>query len=168
MTNSDIQDAARRLRDRCDPIHAEWGDPPCLRGATEVEIMQIANVLTDMDLPVPRGLLDIYRVTLGIAPIQHARSILARPVGHVGPGDGRVNSLTDISQLEDLEKEGVLWIGQNADQELIMDRSGMFGLEPVFHDDGSVTLAIPMTIEEAFPIYVARVIASLDDEYDPV
>lgn len=169
MTDSEnTQDASRRLRDRCDPIYAEWRDLPCLRSATEDEIVQIGHVLSGMGLPVPEGLMDVYRITLGVPPIQHARSILARPLEYVEPGDGRVDSLAEISQQEDLEKEGVLWIGQSAGQDLIMDRSGMFGLEPVFHDDGAVTLAIPMTLEEAFPIYVARVIASLDEEYDPV
>lgn len=151
---------AERLRDYCDQV----GYNPAMRGASAEDVVEIKRMFARLGVPLPNGLLDVYGVTMGIPQIQHANSILARAVRSSEPGDRAIDYL-DISREVDLEKEGVLELGRGATVDLLMNRDGMFGLEPVYHDDGTVTFPVDYTFEEAFILYVEETVRSLEEEF---
>jgi len=136
-----------------------------MQGASAEDLLAIRRTFALLRMPLPSGLLSVYKVTLGIPQIQHANSILSRAVDSGSRSERYVDFLGDVSRQVDLEKEGVLEIGRAATADLLMNRDGMFGLEPVYHDDGTVTFPADYTFEDAFPLYVEATIRSLDAEF---
>ena len=155
-------DAAKHLAE----IFTRHGVHPSARGATEAEIEDIKRTFTELEFPLPTDLLDVYRTTLAIAGVVNLDPVLTAPCIFGGPPAGQVTFL--ISEEDDADKEGVLWLGTGNKSDLIIDRDGQCGTEPDFQDDGTVLIKNPTDFETAFVAYVRNQEAELLAEFGEV
>jgi hypothetical protein len=155
---STITDAARRLVEAA--VAADGRRPA--RAATCAELECATQSFADMKVPLPAGLLEVYKVTLGIPGFHydddmiHAPFVLPREIA-------RVYGLPTIRNQ--VMRHPMLEIGRCLRVGLVMDMDGMFSLQPYYPDDPPTEF--PFTFEEAFPAYVEAAIAEIaefDDE----
>jgi hypothetical protein len=154
-----VRVAAMQLTALC----TRFGEHPCARGALASDIKGIEETFADLSFPLPDALIEVYRLTLGIPGILNDEPILWSPCNFTGPHIGFVAFLID--QDEDVNKEGVLWLGRGNEGDLILDRAGNCSLAPNFQPDGSVLLAAPTSFETAFLAYVEAHISEISREF---
>jgi hypothetical protein len=154
-----IEEAAIGLKEIC----TRYGEHAPARGATDAEINEIKQTFTDLEFPLPAGLLEVYRVTLAIPGVLNDEPVLGAPCIFSGPSIGFVSFLID--QEDDVDTEGVLWLGRGNEGDLIIDRDGQCALVPEFQSDRSVQLINPTDFETAFLSYVSAHEAELNREF---
>jgi hypothetical protein len=144
-------------------LSARFGEHPCARGAVASDMEGIRETFAELNFPLPNALIEVYRLTLGIPGILNNDPIIWSPCDFTGPQIGFVSFLID--QGEDVDKEGVLWLGRGNTGDLILDRAGNCSLAPSFQPDGSVLLADSISFEAAFLAYVEAHIGEISRDF---
>ena len=154
-----VRVAAMQLTALC----TRFGEHPCARGALASDIKGIEETFADLGFPLPDALIEVYRLTLGIPGILNNDPIIWSPCDFTGPSIGFMSFLID--QDEDVDKEGVLWLGRGNEGDLMLDRAGNCSLAPSFQPEGSVLLADPTSFETAFLAYVEAHVSEISREF---
>lgn len=154
-----IVEAARKL----ETANARLGEYPSARGADAVDIPRIKEAFVDLGFPLPSGLLDVYKVTMGIPGYLNDAPLLAAPFDFMEDTVlCRIGILEDLHDFTDLRE--VIIIGYGNRGELIIDRDGQCGVDLIIPDTGPVReLANPSDFETAFRIFAERHIRELEE-----
>ena len=153
---SHIHDVAVTLRDFC-VKHSEY---PVCAGATDAEIEEIKAEFAWLECPLPNGLLEVYRVTLGIVGIGNSRPILNGPIGTSDPGMGFIDFLSSQEYL--FRRDGILWLGHGDGGSLHMDRDGVCGVDDVDIFRAYPERSVRMTFEDAFETFAKTTMAEIE------
>lgn len=153
---TDISKAARHLAEICSKHSTLLSG----RGAESFEIEEAKETFAYLGFPLPADLIAVYRETIGIAGIWSHLSILACPFRYDEPELSASLEYLELAK-EESEEEGVLWLGQTSETDLVMDRAGQCSTRLDFRDDGTVYLIDPTDFRSAFFDYVAEIDAEL-------
>ena len=130
-------------------------DEPPLAGVTEEDIGWIKKKFAAWSFPLPSELLSIWRVSAGTPHHEYDRSLLKAALGIKSPDDPDVDVLAGY----DIERYGILNLGNSRDVSLTMSRDGRISLGVMAYD--IQPKSFPYSFEEGFTKYVGAVEAEV-------
>lgn len=112
--------AVRRLAELCDRNN-EWGITSA-PGAKDTEIEEIRETFARLEMPLPTGLLDVYRATLCVPGLTQSYAILAAPIFSNYEHSGHSDML--LTEREDTLETEIVVLGRIDERALVMNRDG--------------------------------------------
>ncbi|NDV50164.1 hypothetical protein [Salipiger sp. PrR003] len=150
---SDIREQAHRLT----LISNVICDEQPLEGISDADLAWIEKKFAGWNFPLPRELIEIWRCTSGLPRHDYDASLLKAALGVKSEDDPDVDCLSDY----DVERYGILNLGNAHHASFTMNREGMTSLETMSFD--MQPAAFPYSFAEGFALYVEAVEQEVSD-----
>lgn len=154
-----VIDMATRLVDLC----RAYGEIPPERGAKAADLREIRATFARLAFPLPEDLMDVYRVSLAIPGVTNDLPLLSAPCIFDARNGGFLSHL--ITQEDDVDRLGVLWLGEGNGASLCINRDGLCDVDPHRQPDGHWCVTQAMSFSDAFCEFARRQIADILEEY---
>lgn len=126
-------------------------DEQPLDAISDADLPWIGRKFADWNVPLPHELIEIWRCTAGLPRHDYDQSLLKAALGVKSEDDPDVDCLAD----DDVERYGILNLGNAHHASFTMNREGMTSLETMSFDIQPA--AFPYSFAEGFALYVEAV-----------